>query len=364
MSLTHLARQGLTNSRGAFAHRHDTLRLEWLDTAKGIGIILVVIGHSIGGLIDTSLYVPEFVIYAFFIIYLFHMPLFFTLSVILVKQRLESKLSQFGKSLLYKMAYPYFLWSIAQVVLVWLMSGYVNAPLTNLTKTLVWLPIVPTGQFWFIQALFVFHLVSLLCLYRANAVLLLVVGIALRILDAFLAFPVPLHAISMFYIYYMIGVVLGPSINVVAPMNKQAVWLTASTLAISVLLIVTAVITLQHCQEYIGFFHLQSAGIAEIAWSNSYIIAAVVTTMSIIYSSNFRYGIIRDMLMYIGRLSFPIFVLHIVFVSGLRIILVRQFGISDYMVILPTICVIGLVGPILIFEVLKKIGLSRQLGLA
>ena len=41
-------------------------RLDWLDMAKGIGMILVVYGHSYG---PSNYYV-----------YLFHMPLFFILS--------------------------------------------------------------------------------------------------------------------------------------------------------------------------------------------------------------------------------------------------------------------------------------------
>ncbi|MBM7661608.1 fucose 4-O-acetylase-like acetyltransferase [Bacillus mesophilus] len=48
-------------------------RLKWMDIAKGIGIILVVLGHSI----------PQIAIY----IYWFHMPLFFFLSGYLHKQK-------------------------------------------------------------------------------------------------------------------------------------------------------------------------------------------------------------------------------------------------------------------------------------
>jgi fucose 4-O-acetylase-like acetyltransferase len=46
----------------------DSLRLHYIDIAKGIGIILVVVGHT-----STPLYLHN-------IIYQFHMPLFFILS--------------------------------------------------------------------------------------------------------------------------------------------------------------------------------------------------------------------------------------------------------------------------------------------
>ena len=45
-----------------------TERLDWIDAAKGFGILLVVIGHTVGGGA------------AYDLIYLFHMPMFFMLS--------------------------------------------------------------------------------------------------------------------------------------------------------------------------------------------------------------------------------------------------------------------------------------------
>src|SRR5512144_3032083 len=54
-------------------------RLEYIDIAKGIGILLVVMGHN-----DFSLVSPFF--YKF--IYAFHMPLFFFLSGMFFKAEL------------------------------------------------------------------------------------------------------------------------------------------------------------------------------------------------------------------------------------------------------------------------------------
>ena len=48
--------------------KNKSERVEWIDCAKGIGIILVIMGHSICP--DTLLYW----------LYTFHMPLFFFLS--------------------------------------------------------------------------------------------------------------------------------------------------------------------------------------------------------------------------------------------------------------------------------------------
>ena len=65
-------------------------RMAWLDNAKGLGIILVVIGHALGGLIDAQpRSVPSEFRELFFLIYTVHMPLFFLLSGLLVGRRLE-----------------------------------------------------------------------------------------------------------------------------------------------------------------------------------------------------------------------------------------------------------------------------------
>mgnify|MGYP003299353383 CR=1 FL=1 len=54
-------------------------RIKWIDTAKGIGILLVIIGHTV-----EDYTIPEFLTRG--LIYSFHMPLFFILSGITFRQ--------------------------------------------------------------------------------------------------------------------------------------------------------------------------------------------------------------------------------------------------------------------------------------
>jgi fucose 4-O-acetylase-like acetyltransferase len=56
-------------------------RLTWVDTAKGFGIILVVLGHALRGLVSSEILTSTpLVRFADDWIYAFHMPLFFFLS--------------------------------------------------------------------------------------------------------------------------------------------------------------------------------------------------------------------------------------------------------------------------------------------
>ena len=74
------------------------VRLEWVDIAKGIGIILVVFGHSLFNILGSEH--VDLVIPTITSIYLFHMPLFLFINGFLFKKDdkvLESSIYQFTR---------------------------------------------------------------------------------------------------------------------------------------------------------------------------------------------------------------------------------------------------------------------------
>ena len=82
---------------------HHT-RIPWIDTAKGIGIFLVVLGHN---------YIPP-PIFGYF--YTFHMPLFFFLSGFLFHPGKYTKLSDYIARKFKTLIIPYILFAIAGLV--------------------------------------------------------------------------------------------------------------------------------------------------------------------------------------------------------------------------------------------------------
>lgn len=82
-------------------------RLDYIDIAKGIGISLVVLGHTtitISGGIGK--FVHDF-------LYLFHMPLFFLISGYLYNHKREQTLWSYSKRKLYSLAIPFlFFWIV------------------------------------------------------------------------------------------------------------------------------------------------------------------------------------------------------------------------------------------------------------
>ena len=108
----------------------------WLDVAKGIGMIAVVFGHSLGGILDMPGYAHIPILREIFLaIYVFHMPLFFFLSGLMVRPRLERSRNAFLIDIFASVAYPYFLWSIIQYSMIYAAGSLVNRPVS-----VFWMP--------------------------------------------------------------------------------------------------------------------------------------------------------------------------------------------------------------------------------
>src|ERR1700677_3177825 len=90
-------------------------RIEWMDTARGIAIILVVYGHVLVGLHDGGFFStanPWWLSY--YTIYTFHMPFFFFLAGLNVRRSIAKGRKAFLWGKVWTIAYPYFLWSAIQ----------------------------------------------------------------------------------------------------------------------------------------------------------------------------------------------------------------------------------------------------------
>lgn len=127
-----------------------TKRLDWIDIAKGIAIILVIVGHTVPN--------PSPLRHA---IFSFHMPVFFILAGYTFRPKPWRELVSGSVS---RLLVPYVILALAWQILSFLMSG---APLTGGTlagglETLVFasgvdvpgLGVAAVGMAWFLAALF------------------------------------------------------------------------------------------------------------------------------------------------------------------------------------------------------------------
>jgi len=135
-------------------------RLTWVDTAKGLAIILVVIGHAWRGAQDAGLMAaspPGLFAAVDTRIYAFHMPLFFLLSgLFLVSTVTRLSVAEFVGSRVLRLFYPLVLWTYIFAVTKVLAGNLANTPLA-LGEVFV-SPIPGRWQFWFLWALFVLQI--------------------------------------------------------------------------------------------------------------------------------------------------------------------------------------------------------------
>lgn len=123
-------------------------REHFIDIMKGIGILLVILGH-------TSIYLNKYItIY----IYSFHIPLFFFVSGYLYNEKYEKiKTVDFFKKVLKQLMYPYFTLSIINFVYFILKDGIKNVYkyLLSLLYSNYIFDVNYVGAIWFLGCLFI-----------------------------------------------------------------------------------------------------------------------------------------------------------------------------------------------------------------
>jgi fucose 4-O-acetylase-like acetyltransferase len=136
----------------------NRIRIKWVDYAKGVGIFLVVLGHTLRGLHSSQIIAdsPAFHFVDSWI-YSFHMPLFFVLSGFFAEHQVERSAGVFLRDKLAILVYPYVIWSTLQVLLQVALGRHTNhhANLHDLAGLLIY----PIMQFWFLYVLFLVSLI-------------------------------------------------------------------------------------------------------------------------------------------------------------------------------------------------------------
>ncbi|MBQ9765026.1 MAG: acyltransferase family protein [Lachnospiraceae bacterium] len=126
-------------------------RKEYIDTARGIGLILLVLGHIL---------TPYTYLYNW--IYSFHMPLFFFLSGMVANEKRLNHFPSYLKKKASARLIPYFVIVLLAVIICFVIPSYRNDLFANVTLTKelsdifwycrpTWLYV---GQVWFLVALF------------------------------------------------------------------------------------------------------------------------------------------------------------------------------------------------------------------
>lgn len=339
-------------------------RVQWLDVAKGLGIVVVVVGHALGGIVDMpGRPAPDAFREIFLAIYTFHMPLFFFLSGLLVQPRLARSRNGFAIDLLGSVAYPYFLWSIVQYSAIYAAGSLVNRPVEAYWPVLFKLPFVSISQFWFLYVLFLMHLAALLIVPRWGARNFLGLALAAKIVVPLLAVPVMLRLTMVHGVFYALGVLLGT--GGVAALREM---LARRLVLVPVLLLAAAASIMIATRAIVAdnaarFPQLHSWEITALAWRLPVLPASLIAATGILVLALTLRGPLARLLAYAGRRTMAIFVLHVLFLAGVRIALTRHGHHPDPWLLLGACVAVGLAAPLAVHAIARRFTGSRMLGL-
>lgn len=132
---------------------------DWVDFAKGVAIILVVLYHC--GLFLSALDLAEGTSRIRAVLAFYPMPLFFFVAGLTSQRMLTWSFKDLWRRRLLTLVYLYLLWSLIRVVFYLLvphLRATESAPTDPLNVLL--LPVWPTSSYWFVWALAVFTLLA------------------------------------------------------------------------------------------------------------------------------------------------------------------------------------------------------------
>lgn len=327
-----------------------------------------MLGHALGGIIDMpGRQAPPLFREIFLAIYVFHMPLFFFLSGLLVLPRLERSRTGFLIDMILTVAWPYFLWSAVQYGVIYGAGSLVNRPVTQFWAPILHLPWSSISQFWFLYVLFVLHLAALIIVPRLGARAFMLIALAAKILApplaAYAGVKMPMLRLACDHgVFYALGVYMGTSgVDSFRHWVLERPWRTPVLILAGGAAIAVAATTIIETQGS-PFFSLLSYQIAPIAWRLPVAPAAAAAMLGVFALVFICAAGPARVLSYLGRRSMAIFVLHVLFIAGTRILLVK-LGHAQPTLLLAACFVVGLTGPLLVFATVKRFSNSRIWGL-
>jgi fucose 4-O-acetylase-like acetyltransferase len=315
-------------------------RIAWIDSAKGIGITLVVFAHVLGGANGRGWFGDgEAARTVYDYVYLFHMPLFFLISGILGVESMRTRPLATLDSRIRGIAWPYVLWGLIGMAILPLISRFMlSAPSDGVSEGL-WKLL--TGQAsWFLWTLFVMEVLLIVPVARAPLSLLvacslLIYAISTKYAPFGIFSPVVRNAP-----FFLIGCIFASHIRELR---------SASTLRQSAGFVVTGVLLFATLALV-----MSSVGQSELLYLFGGIIGSAAT---IACTLAIRGRLLQRTLQSVGMGSLAIFLLHPYF-QGIARELLITFAKFDPRFSFAFIVLAALVGPWITWQLASKFGLG------
>ena len=311
-------------------------RFEWVDYAKAIGILLVVYGHVARGLVSAGLMLDSTLHqYIDSIIYSFHMPLFFFLSGLFLISSFQSKgFSRLLSSKIDTIVYPYILWSLLQGGVEVILSSQTNGSVT--TGEVLSLFTSPRAQFWFLYALFLVFIASVVALVvvgvRALPVLF-ILSVALYLWLPRFEFLIDFGYLSVNLVFFLMG----------------AIFQQAKIIRFNSGYTLCAILILAIIGQYL--FH--SAGFTNTNKGIFLLCLSMLSLLTVVSLSEWLSHFNLSFFAYVGASSMAIYLMHILAGSGIRVILSKLLGVDSLFIHLLFGTLLGVLLPLIALKLIN-----------
>lgn len=342
-------------------------RLNWIDYARGIAIILVAYRHVYEGAKQSGIDVDRYQMleYANIFFYSFRMPLFFIVSGIFISLSVQkSGIKKYIGIRARTILYPYFIWGALQLLLQMVFAKYANGqPDPSSFLHMFYLP-RELAQFWYLYALFSVSMLYLFTKFilKIPAILNLAAGGAMFYLSALLYQDVlpksfiaeALHHSFLFdlfhyYIFFVIGdlaakFLLSQRVKEMASNGKNVGLLLIFFLAV---------------QTYFLWANLNNAAdkymYVEFYQPFVFILIAMVGCSFMMFLTSWMdKRRIMPWLTVLGRYSLYIYVAHVIVFAAVRTLLTKAFGITDALIIIATGMFFGILIPVYMYRLADR----------
>lgn len=328
------------NRGGDNSHSTTGKRLLWLDAARGIGMVLVVLGHAIS---DTAMDSP-LLSRLFYFIYSFHMPLFFFISGYCGSKAIKcdtiSDKYKYIQSRFSRLMVPYFFIGICYIPLKVVLARHASTPVQlNGVLFEILKGNNPNLQLWTLYALFFTALiVCVLANQKGNEILMMAIFGILQILSV--KFPSGILKNILFELPFFYAGILYKKHNWLAGKLNKGVGMTA--LALLVIINYSVVVSGEHYLKIAtGYFG---------------IVASCFVAMQITKTA-------RNPFVTIGKYGMDIYILANAVQVAVRVVFLKALGVNGIVCcVLST--VLGVFVPVIISKYfVRKLAWTRKLVL-
>lgn len=196
-------------------------RLSWVDSAKGISIILVVMMYSVFNVGQDADGVGLFH-YVIAFATPFRMPEFFLISGLFLSQVIKRPWAHYADRRVVHYFYFYALWAVIHLVI---KIGLASGQPVEAAHDIAWAVVEPYGVLWFIYLLAVFSATTKLAYtFKVPHVVVLAVGAALQMGNFTTPWSYLVEQFCHYFVFFYTGYLFAPKIFKLVDWAMDHVW--------------------------------------------------------------------------------------------------------------------------------------------